>query len=109
MMEGLRFGRSVLFGWILQILLVMLLFALSSYDIEIPRAIGAVLYWNIALVFWLMGSPGIMFNDQSGKPVYEGTPADPIYFFAGVVLGLMIYPVIVYGILTWDSRRRRKE
>lgn len=106
MADDFRVGRSVLIGWTFQILLVALLFILAANDLEVPRAIRIVLFWNVALVFWLMGSPGIMFYDQNGNSMYEGTPVDGLYFIVGVSLGFVMYPAIFYGILSWFRNRR---
>jgi hypothetical protein len=88
-------AKSLVFGWLVQVLQIVFFFAIRTYGVVLPELMEKVLFWNIRLVFWIMGSPILLYISSDGRPVYEGTPADGIYFLSGIVLGLIVYPAVI--------------
>ncbi len=56
--------------------------------------------WQVDLMHWLVGPGPILGYDASGKPQYEGTPVHMVAAVLGLIIGIILYAVISYKLIT---------
>ena len=100
-----KIGKSIFIGWLGQILLLVPFFIFESKP---PSGISNILGWNFLLVRWWTGPQPLLGYDKNGQPMYEGTPADIFFFAFAVLIGLIVYPLIVFLIFSVIDWRRNK-
>ncbi len=91
---GKRILLSITTGWLVAGILILIAFSLGS------KKIAAILLWNVGLFMILAGNGPLLGYDAQGNPMYEGTPVHLFFGFLGLLSGFLIYPLIVFLILS---------
>ena len=94
MSVGKRILFSTIIGWIIAGIITLTAFNVKN------EIILAVLLWNVGFFVALAGNGPILGYDQQGNPMYEGTPVHIIFAIFGFASSFLIYPIIVFLILT---------
>lgn len=99
-----RFWYSFVIGWSIK-LIPLAIHALFENQITVIFAGIANIDFVIAgLLAPKLGGIGLLGYNESGKPMYEGTPILIPILFVGFLSGLIIYPLIIFLILTiWQK------
>ena len=86
-------------GLLATALLIGLSFAADSFGF--PTIASALSWQNTLLQSYVsLGNIG-----TAARPVYEGSPLNFLAFLASIPLGVIIYGVLAYAVLTWARRR----
>lgn len=91
-----RLLLSVIYGVLITVVLTVIAFAGDS------RKWTCTFAWQGCLVLRAVHPP-----DMPDGRVREGTPADPIFFFFGVSLGVPIYGGLTYAALTLTDKSKK--
>lgn len=91
---GNKIILSVIIGWIFAGIITF-----TALNIE-NETIVAILLWNVGLFVVLAGKGPLLGYDEQGNPMYEGTPVHIIFAIFGFVSSFLIYPIMVFLILT---------
>jgi hypothetical protein len=86
--------ESLFLGVLSTTLLTFAAFVIDS------RAVASALLWQARLFQLLVHTPD--------NPVHEGSPIDIFAFAFGVLLGVPIYSLLAYALLTRSRRRSRQ-
>jgi hypothetical protein len=102
MTTGKRIWFSIVIGWSIK-LVPLLIYALFSN--QITGAIAAVANFDTVLGM-LMAGKGPRFPDGG----YEGTPIHIIFGLLGFLSGFVIYPIIIFAVMTlWQKFFSKKD
>jgi hypothetical protein len=93
-------AQSAELGFILTVTLFGLSNAAAVFGFQ---SLSHILYWQGWGLQALVPSLNI---GTSEKPIYEGTPLHVAAFFAGLPVGIVIYTVAVFIVLTFYRQRR---
>jgi hypothetical protein len=97
---GAKFSLSIMIGWSIIIGWAIACFLLIiSFSIE-NQQLTAILLWNVKLFAALAGNGPLLGYDAQGNPMYEGTPILIFFALIGVLSSFVIYPIILFLILT---------
>lgn len=99
---GLKIFLSIVIGWIVTIVLLKV-----GFNVE-HKLLSAVLLWNVKFFILLAGNGPFLGYDTQGNPMYEGTPVHLFFALIGIVSGFIIYPTILFLILTLIYRIKNK-
>lgn len=91
-----RLLRSFAYGALITVVLTAIAFSGDS------RRWVCTFAWQGCAVMRALRAP-----DMPDGSVREGTPADPIFFFLGVSLGVPIYGGLTYAALTLTDKSRK--
>jgi len=89
-----KFAISLLFGWLIAGLLLLLASGCAGDECK------SILLWHWAPIYDLAGSGPVIGHHADGTPIREGTPVHILFALLGLVAGFVIYPTVVYVGLT---------
>lgn len=89
-----RILLSIFAGWLIAGALIFIAFIAAS------KKIAMILLWNVGLFVALAGNGPLLGYDAQGNPMYEGTPVHFVFGLLGILSGFLIYPMIVFVILS---------
>jgi hypothetical protein len=106
---GKKIWFSFVIGWGIK-LIPLAVYALFENQITLVISVIANVDFLIAgLLAPKLGGLGLMGYSESGEPIYEGTPILPLLLGFGFFIGLLIYPIIIFLILTiWQKFKASK-
>lgn len=90
---------AVGFGVLITLLLLGLAFAANLAGFG---SLSSALFWQNSLLQSLapMGDIG-----SAGHPMYEGSPVNLVAFLASLPLGIAIYGLAAFAVMSWLARR----
>ena len=100
---GSKINLSIFIGWLVAGILI-----LTALNIENEK-ISAIMLWNVAIIGALAGNGPLLGYDAQGNPMYEGTPVHLIFAFLGLASSFLIYPIVVFLILTVINKHRLRK
>lgn len=109
MTVGKRVWLSIVIGWGIKLIPLWLFILFENGVTGTIAAVANVDFVIAGLLAPKLGGIGLLGYDESGKAMYEGTPILIPLLFLGFLSGLIIYPIIIFVILTiWNRFRRNK-
>lgn len=109
MTVGKRIWFSFVIGWSIKLIPLSIYALFENQMTAVIAGIANVDFLIAGLLAPKLGGIGLLGYDENGKAMYEGTPILIPLLFIGFMSGLIIYPIIIFVILTiWDRFRRNK-
>jgi hypothetical protein len=87
------------------ITLVLLGSSWFAYD-RGQTKVSRVLYWQGAALQTLAPHPNL---GTAEDPIYEGTPVDAVFYFAGIPAGIFVYSLLAFVFLRYARRPSRPQ
>lgn len=100
-----RWLISICCGVLLTVVLTALSFTVMVVSDGRARGVAKVILWQAAIVTSLVPSHNI---GTAEEPIYEATPVDLFLSLVGILLGIPIYTVASYFVLSKLAERKKR-